>query len=78
MFLVDGDNTSPAQVTCLVMMMDIVVVTDNGQASAERWKDLFGTVTEERLLVVEKQPQAADMSLAFAAEGASSPMTQDA
>lgn len=66
-FLVDGDNTSPAQVACLVTPMDIVLVADNGQASAERWNDLFGTVTEARLLVVEKQPQAADMSLAFAA-----------
>lgn len=66
-FLVDGDNTSPAQVACLVTPMDIVLVADNGQASAERWNDLFGTVTEARLLVVERQPQAADMSLAFAA-----------
>lgn len=65
--LVDGDNTSPAQIACLVTPMDIVIIADNGQAKAERWNDLFGRVTEARLLVVEKQPQAADMSLAFAA-----------
>ena len=65
--LVDGDNTGPEQLSCIVVPTDTLIIVDNNAGAAQRWEELLQRSHHARYQAVEKMPQATDLAMALLA-----------